>query len=265
MKKAKGRIENRLRTLAAKKEKALALFVTAGYPELHSTVDLVLAMERGGADIIEIGMPFSDPLADGPVIQQSSSVAIRNGMTLARLLEDVSHLRSLSDIPVVLMGYLNPIFRFGPDEFFAAAARSGVDGVVLPELPLEESERFAPILMRNSLSQILLVTPTTEPARIQAVDDACSGFLYCVSTTGVTGGEGRKPGAAYVRDVKRSAHRNPVLVGFGIASPDDARMLAQDADGVIIGSALIKQIAAGVPPALLTKWVSGFKAALRQG
>jgi tryptophan synthase alpha chain len=138
-----------------------------------------------------------------------------------------------------------------------------VDGVVLPELPLEESERFAPDLKRNGLSQILLVTPTTEPARIRAVDDACSGFLYCVSTTGVTGGYGRKPEAGYIRDVKRIARRNPVLVGFGITTPDDARRAARDADGVIIGSALIKQIAAGAHSALLTDWVSGFKAALR--
>ncbi len=259
-----GKIENILASLSSRKEKALALFVTGGYPELHSAVHLVPVLEQGGADIVEIGMPFSDPLADGPVIQESSSVALANGAHLQSILEDVAAIRSNSEIPIVLMGYLNPILSYGVRDFFAAAGECGVDGIILPELPLEEAGRFAVECTAAGLSQILLVTPTSSPERIRAIDEASRGFVYCVSTTGVTGSTGKNPSQEYVGKVRRLLRRNPLLVGFGISSPESARHLVHEADGVIIGSALIRKIGQSTGPRDLQAWVREFKNALSQ-
>jgi tryptophan synthase alpha chain len=257
-----GRIEQRLALLRSRDEKALTLFITGGYPELHSAVGLVPILEEGGADIIEIGMPFSDPLADGPVIQESSTVALANGTRLKTILEDVEAIRSKSDIPIVLMGYLNPIVSYGAKEFFAHAVRCGADGIILPELPLEEAGRFASECRSVGLSQILLVTPTSSAERIRAIDEASSGFVYCVATTGVTGTGGKDPSPEYVRSVRRLVQRNPLQVGFGISSPDRAKMLSRDADGVIVGSALIRKLSQTQDPRELSSWVAGFKQAL---
>ncbi len=259
-----GRIEHHLASLRSRKEKALALFLTGGFPELHSAVRLVSILEQGGADIIELGMPFSDPLADGPVIQESSSVALANGTHLQSILEDVAAIRSHSAIPIVLMGYLNPILSFGPGDFFQAAARCGADGIILPEVPLEEARRFTEECAGAGLSQILLVTPTSSPERIQAIDEASRGFVYCVSTTGVTGSPGNNSSRDYVANVRRIVRRNPLLVGFGISTPESARELAHEADGVIIGSALIRRIHESTDPEGLRMWVRQFKNALNQ-
>jgi tryptophan synthase alpha chain len=259
-----GRIENRLALLKARSEKALALFITGGYPNLHSAATLVPVLEEGGADIIEIGMPFSDPLADGPVIQESSSVALANGAHLQSILEDVAEIRSSSDIPIVLMGYLNPIVSYGAKSFFSLAARCGADGIILPELPLEEAGRFSEECTSSGLSQVLLVTPTTSPDRITSIDEASRGFVYCVSTTGVTGIAGRNSPREYFGNVRRLVRRNPLLVGFGISTPEAARQLSRDADGVIIGSALIRKINESVSPDELQAWVRSIKEALSQ-
>jgi tryptophan synthase alpha chain len=257
-----GRIEEGLATLRSRNEKALTLFITGGYPQLHSAVNLVRVLEQGGADMVEIGMPFSDPLADGPVIQESSSVALANGTRLQSILEDVAAIRSYSQIPIVLMGYMNPIMSFGAKEFFSAAAQRGADGIILPELPLEEAGRFSEECQKAGLSQILLVTPTSTPERIRAIDEASRGFVYCVATTGVTGSAGKDPAREYVGNVRRLVQRNPLLVGFGISSPERACELSRDADGVIIGSALIRKIAQSVDEDGLRSWVQGYKKAL---
>ena len=257
-----GRIENKLATLKKENKKALVFFLTAGFPTLESTVGLATALEQGGADIIEIGMPFSDPLADGPVIQESSAVAIKNGATLSFVLDTVRAIRSRSAIPLVLMGYLNPILRFGEKKFFQEANKSGADGIILPEVPLDEVDRYKSTVKDSGLSQIMLVTPTTTEDRIRRIDAASEGFLYCVSTTGVTGSQHQQSIGPYLEAVRRNAHKNPLLVGFGISTPDDATSAAKNADGVIIGSALVKEIKGGKASSELTEWVDGFRSAL---
>ena len=256
------RLERVLTGLGKAGEKALSLFLTDGYPDLHGAPDIVRTLERGGADIIELGMPFSDPLADGPVIQESSTAALQNGVTLATVLEDVRTIRAGSEIPLVLMGYLNPILRYGPGRFFTDAASAGVDGVILPELPVEESWRFESSIKDAGLSHILLVTPTTPGPRIRTIDGASSGFVYCVSTTGVTGTRTQAAGE-YLRRVRECVKRNPLLVGFGISTPEDAASMALESDGVIIGSALIRRLRDGARGEELRSWVRGIKEALR--
>ncbi|HTY59245.1 MAG TPA: tryptophan synthase subunit alpha [Bacteroidota bacterium] len=246
----------------AERRKALALFLTAGYPARDSTPGLVLPLADSGADIIEIGMPFSDPLADGPVIQKSSAAAIANGVTIPSILDDVRTIRKSSPVPIVLMGYVNPILSYGADRFFSDASDSGVDGVILPELTLEESGRFRNAVASRGLAQILLVAPTTPADRVRAIDEASSGFLYCVSTTGVTGSSPRGSPVEFLARVRSHAVRNPLLIGFGIASAEDARHAASLGDGVIIGSALIRRIDGGGDAASLSAWVRSIRSAL---
>jgi tryptophan synthase alpha chain len=256
------RISQTLDSLKTRNEKALVCFLTAGFPTLDATVPLVLELEKGGADVIELGMPFSDPLADGPVIQQSSQTALRQGITLDRILSYVKQIRMSSEIPLVLMGYLNPILSYGSENFFIAAANAGVDGIILPELPLEESRGYKTIFKRTGLVQILLVTPTTPPERIGLIDRASHGFLYCVSSTGVTGATKKVQNGSYLSSVKRNAKINPVLVGFGIKTPNDVRRTARIADGVIVGSALIQKIEKRESPQKIGAWVRQLKKAM---
>lgn len=256
------RLVGSLARMRSSKEKALALFLTAGYPRRESTRDLVVAMAASGADLIEIGMPFSDPLADGPVIQQSSAASIRNGTTLRGILDDLRAIRRDCPVPIVLMGYMNPIMSYGAERFFGDAAGAGADGVILPELPLEECGRFGRLIAGRGLAQILLVTPTTPGERIEAIDRQSNGFLYCVSTTGVTGAGGRDVSREYITRVKRHASKNPVLVGFGITDAADARRVSAEADGVIIGSALIRKLGEGVSVESIGRWVREIKEAI---
>jgi tryptophan synthase alpha chain len=256
------RIQNRIIAVTEDGEKTLALFVTAGFPRLESLTTIVPLLEKGGADIIEIGMPFSDPLADGPAIQHSSMIALKNGITLDLIFEQIRVIRRESHIPIALMGYLNPILRYGVERFLATAAEAGVDGLILPELPLEESTEYRSQAQRFGLATILLVTPTTSEARIEMIDEASSGFLYCVSTTGVTGTAIGKSPEEYIQTVKLFAKRNPVLVGFGITSHESAHRFARSSDGIVIGSALIKLLEEGVSDIELEEWVAGYKSSL---
>jgi len=256
------RINERLRLLQLRKEKALACFLTAGFPTIEATLPFVMEIEKGGADIIELGMPFSDPLAEGPVIQHSSQIALQQGITLDKTLSYVKIIRQSSEIPLVLMGYLNPILAYGAEKFFDAAAKAGVDGVILPELPFEESKRYKSMFENTGLANIILVTPTTPLNRITMIDRASEVFLYCVSTTGVTGSAVRTNNSKYISNVKKSAKKNSVLVGFGIKTPADARHIAQHADGVIIGSALVQRIARGDSKKEIGRWIRQIKEAL---
>lgn len=241
---------------------SLALFLTAGYPSLDATRDLVLALEDGGADLVEIGMPFSDPLADGPVIQYASTAALRNGVTLPWILDCVRQVRDRSSLPLVLMGYLNPILRYGEERFFRDAAEAGVDGLILPELPLEEWNRVARRIADAELAGILLVAPTTPPDRVRAIDASSSGFLYCVSTTGVTGGMVSREMLGDIRRIKSAVCKNPMLVGFGISSPEKATEFAGVADGVIVGTALLRRLGENASLQDITSWVRNFRSAL---
>jgi tryptophan synthase alpha chain len=256
------RISQKLQLLSNRGEKALSCFITAGFPTLGATVPFVLEIEKAGADIIELGMPFSDPLADGPLIQHSSQVALSQGIILDKILTYVRTIRRHSEIPIVLMGYLNPILRYGAEKFFDTAASAGVDGVILPELPFEESDRYKSLLEHIGLANILLVTPTTPSDRVALIDKASSGFLYCVSTIGVTGLARNLLSDSYIKTVKKFARRNPVLVGFGIKTPADVKRMARHADGVIVGSALIQRITQGKSAKQLGGWVRRLKDAL---
>lgn len=248
---------------------AFTFFVTAGYPEIGSTPELVLTLERSGADMIELGMPFSDPLADGPTIQLASETAIANGTTIAGIFGMVKEIRAASEIPLVLMGYVNPVMRYGLARFFRDAAEAGADGVILPDVPLEEAAAFKAACMANGLDLIQLVAPTTPDARMRAVDEASSGFVYCVSVTGVTGARDGADVAASVEGfkdrVKANIRKNPVQVGFGIRSHEDAKRMVSGFQGVIIGSALIDAIRTAYPAPDWMRTVSAFVRSITQG
>ena len=255
------RLSERLAALRRGRKKALALFLTAGFPSAGSTPALACSLADAGADVIELGMPFSEPLADGPVIQESSARSLANGTTIQTIFRDVRQIRSTRDVPIVLMGYVNPILSYGAERFFADSALCGVDGVILPEITLEERGRFRESIEAAGLCNILLVAPTTPDERIREIDGATGGFLYCVSTTGVTGEGGKAAAGDFLARVKTAA-RNPVLVGFGISTPEQAAAAARPSDGVIIGSALLKRILAGESSDALGGWVRSVRTAL---
>src|SRR5579872_2287377 len=210
---------SRLNELFERKSSAvLSVYCTAGFPELESTMQVMGALQDSGADLIELGMPYSDPLADGPVIQASGTKALANGMTIARLFEQLSGMRRSIHIPVLLMGYINPILQYGFEKFCEAAAMAGVDGLILPDLPIYEFEtEYGPVIRRHGLDFVFLVTPETPPDRIRKADALSTGFLYAVSSSSTTGGS-RDLGEqdTYFSRLKAMRLRNPVLVGFGV-------------------------------------------------
>ncbi len=225
--------------------KALVPFFTAGYPDDQTFLELVAAAARAGCRVIEIGIPFSDPIADGPVIQASSEAALANGMTLPRALELARRASRESSISICAMGYLNPVMRMGFGPFARAAAESGVEGVIIPDLPIEESGAGRRTLAAESVTLVDLVALTSSAQRVAAIGREARGFLYLVALTGVTGSAAADPDAfgAFVGRIRAQADL-PLYAGFGIATPDQARRAANLADGVIIGSALIKIIQA---------------------
>lgn len=237
------RIDKKFKELRRARKKALIAFITAGDPSLGANAGLVKAFERAGVDIVELGVPFSDPLADGPVIQASSMRSLAKGTTLAKILGLAKTIRKTSEIPLVLMSYLNPIFSYGTEKFARDAARAGVDGVILPDVPVEEGAAIARIFKKNKLDLIYLLAPTSTPARIQKVARASSGFIYFVSMTGVTGSASSLAAgaAAGVRAIKRRT-KLPVCVGFGISTPEQAGQMSRASDGVIVGSAIVRAL-----------------------
>ena len=210
---------SRLQDLFSRKQKKiLNIYCTAGFPRLNSTTAVLQALQESGADIIEIGMPYSDPLADGEVIQASSAVALQNGMTLEILFNQLQNVRTDIQLPIILMGYMNPILQFGIEKFCAKAKEVGVDGVILPDLPMYEFETiYKPLFDSNDLKFIFLVTPETGEERIRKIDSLCSGFLYAVSSSSTTGKNKAIEGQeSYFKKLQQMNLNNPVLVGFGI-------------------------------------------------
>lgn len=238
---------NKLEELFAKKQQnILNIYCTAGFPKLDSTAELLLALQHAGADIIELGIPYSDPVADGPVIQQSNMQALQNGMTIGLLFEQLAAVKDQLHLPVVLMGYINPVLQYGVERFCEMAAACGVAGIILPDLPMYEFEKnYRHIFKQYGLHAIFLISPHTSKERIQKADALSDGFLYAVSSSSVTGtvnaGEDRE---GYFKKIKNMKLRNPVLIGFGIRDKAGFEQAARYAAGGIIGTAFISHIAA---------------------
>lgn len=242
--------------------KVLNIYLTAGYPGLSSTLPLIRAVEQAGADIVELGMPYSDPLADGPVIQQSSAVAIANGMRISVLFEQLASLRPAVKLPVILMGYMNPVLQYGFEQFCAKAAEVGVDGLILPDLPEFEFESYyGPIIRKYGLDFIFLVTPETSEQRVRHLDQLSTGFLYAVSSSSTTGSDKDMAASqAYLQRLQAMQLKNPVLVGFGIRDRETFEQASASAAGAIIGSAFIKALdAPGDPVANATRFVESIR------
>jgi len=236
---------SRIKTLFEKKKnKVLNIYCTAGFPQADDTIKVMNAIQENGADIIELGMPYSDPLADGEVIQASSSKALRNGMTIARLFEQLKNFREKVSIPIILMGYMNPVLQYGFEKFCADASAAGVDGLILPDLPEHEFEtEYGAIIKKYELDFIFLVTPETSNERITILDSLSTGFLYAVSSSSTTGKE--KKFDAVEKYLQRLQHlnlKNPILVGFGIKDRSTFEAACKYANGAIIGTAFIKAI-----------------------
>lgn len=261
-----GRIEATFERLRRTAEKALVPFVTAGDPSLEKTEALIHAMVEAGADIIELGIPFSDPMADGPTIQESSERALAAGTTPAKILDMVARVREHTNVPIVLMGYYNPVFHYGADRFSRDAAQAGVDGLLLVDLPPEEAGEILDFLQRDGLALITLLAPTTPPDRMARLTAAGQGYLYYVSMTGVTGSRQVDAGAIEEAVLAlRAQSPVPVAVGFGISTAADAASIGRFADGVVVGSALVRIIGAyGASEELLPR-VSSFISELKQG
>lgn len=240
----KNRIEKRFQILKLRKQKAFIAFLTAGFPDLDVTEKLILKFEESGVDLVEIGVPFSDPLADGPTIQAASTYALNKGINLNKIFSFVYKLRQKTNIPIALMTYCNPVLKFGIKRFIKACNLAGVDGVIIPDLPPEESKELLIEAKAGNVVCVGFLAPTSDTARIKLVDKSCSGFIYYVSLTGVTGSRKDLPGdmRQQIKRIKKFS-KKPVCVGFGVSRPDQVKFINKFADGVIVGSVIIKAIA----------------------
>lgn len=231
--------------LAASTQPVLNVYFTAGYPELKSTRKILRALNEAGADMVEIGMPYSDPLADGATIQESSAVALKNGMSMDVLFEQLEGMRLEINMPVILMGYLNPVMQYGVENFCLQCREVGIDGLIIPDLPMELfDEEYSAIFKKFGLDFIFLITPETDEGRIRALDARSSGFLYMVSSSATTGATGSlsEEQLNYFERVKNMGLKNKRLIGFGISDKASFQAATAHADGAIIGSAFIKQL-----------------------
>jgi tryptophan synthase alpha chain len=235
---------NRLNHLfATQKDNLLSIYYTAGYPAIDTTVDIAEALEKAGVDFLEIGFPYSDPVADGPTIQNSSQQALDNGMTLNVLFEQLKDLRKRVSIPILLMGYVNPIVQYGVERFCKKAAEVGVDGIIVPDLPMYEYETmYAGFFKDNNLSNIFLVTPQTSADRIRKIDELSNSFIYLLSSSSITGGSLNVSDSieAYYTRVKAMNLKNPTIIGFGISDNATFKKACQYANGAIVGSKFVK-------------------------
>ena len=258
------RIEERFARLNSQSAKAFIPYLTAGDPSLHTTLELVLALEKAGADLIELGVPFSDPIADGPVIQRATERALKNGATVHRVLELGKNIRKESEIPLVLFSYFNPLLNHGLERLAADAVNAGFDGVLASDLTVEESEPFLRTMRHSGLNTVFLVAPTSSPERIKKIAAASTGFLYAVSRTGVTG-EQQELAADLKQFLQtlRMHTRTPIAVGFGISRPEHVRAVWQEADGAIVGSSIVKAVEENIGRPDLVERVAAFTAWLK--
>ena len=237
---------NRINTLFTnKKTNILSIYFTAGYPDLGDTLEILKELDKAGVDMIEIGMPFSDPVADGPVIQKSSEKALSNGMSLNLLFEQISKVREITDIPIILMGYINPVFRFGMEKFLARCNSTGIDGTIIPDLPVEEYlESYESLFDKHNVLNIFLVSPQSPEERIKYLDSISKGFLYVVSSSATTGGTSGflKSNTDYFEKLNNLNLKSPKLIGFGISDNKSYDKACEFANGVIIGSAFIRSL-----------------------
>jgi tryptophan synthase alpha chain len=259
------RIQEKFAKLTARGEAALIPFVTAGDPDLDTTLDILRALEKGGADCIELGIPFSDPTADGPTIQRSSERALKHGLSLPGIFRLIREFRRGSDVPLILFGYFNPFFHYGLEQFCRQAAKSGADGVLCVDLPPEESDELKRWTDAEGMDLIFLLSPTSGPDRVHLVARKGRGFIYYVSITGVTGA--RRSFDDQLRSqvaLVRKATALPVGVGFGISTPQQAAWIASFADAVVVGSALVERIEKAKGSAAKVRQAGSFVAAIKR-
>ena len=260
------RIESRFHRLKADGRKALIPFLTAGDPDLEATHDIVLAMDEAGADIIELGVPFSDPIADGPVIQRATERSLESGTTLEGVLDLVRRIRKSSEIPLLLFSYYNPLLCRGLEQLADDASEAGVDGILASDLTVEEADSFINAMQSRGLSTVFLVAPTSSPERIERIAGTSTGFLYAVSRTGVTGARNElsEDLAGFVRLLKTHT-TSPIAVGFGISTPEQVQAIWQEADAAVVGSAIVREIEASSGQPDLAARVGRFVSQLRGG
>lgn len=258
------RIHRTFAELAASGETALIPFSVAGYPDYKTSLEIFLTLARSGGDIIEFGFPFSDPVADGPVIQKAASEAIRSGITMDAALDMVAAIRSETEAPIIFFSYFNPIMKYGPERLVRRARECGLDGVLVVDLPLEETSWLKPFVDAEGLAWIFLATPTTPAERVEAMCREGSGFLYYVSVTGVTGARTSLPEnlASECASIRNGINL-PLAVGFGVSTAQQAAWLKPHVDGVVVGSAIVSRIAEGRSPSSIGEWLGGIKSALR--
>ncbi len=261
-----GRIEKRFELLQKEGEKALIPFITAGDPDLEVTKSLLLEIERSGADLIEVGVPFSDPIADGPIIQKSYQRALKKGVSLRKIIALIKDIRGEIRIPIILMTAYNLLYHYGETEFVRDAVSAGIDGIIVPDLPPEEASSLIELTRGTGLDVIFLLAPTSTQDRIKDICKKSQGFIYYISLTGVTGV--RESLADDIRDkiseIKRISEK-PVAIGFGISNPEQAVVAAELADGVVVGSAIVKIIEENIDRSDLTATVGSFIKGLKRG
>ncbi len=236
------RVDRAFRKLKAQDKKAFIPYIMAGDPSLEKTRDMVLLFDRCRADVVELGVPFTDPLADGPTIQRAAERALQRGVNLRKVIGFVRDIREETEIPLVLMTYYNPVFKYGIGSFVEDAVHAGVDGVIIPDLPPDEAGELIPLSVKNGLATIFLLAPTSSERRIRKIARASRGFIYYVSMTGITGSRLTMDDSLRESIVRiKEVADKPVAVGFGISTPDEASAVSGYADGVIVGSAIVKR------------------------
>ena len=258
----KFRTLNRIDKVFADQKAILNVYFTAGYPKLDDTVRVAKSLQDGGVDMIEIGIPFSDPVADGPTIQESSGVALENGMTLAKLFSQLKNLRKEVKVPVLLMGYINPILQFGIEQFCEACEKAEIDGVILPDLPIQEYlENYQELFESHGLHNVFLISPNTQPERIKLIDQESGGFIYMVSSSSITGA---KKGIVdqqieYFKRINEMQLKNSRLIGFGISDKETFQKACEYSSGAIIGSAFINQLKKDASDEAIQQFVKNIK------